>query len=107
MTPRRILITGASGFVGSHLAPALLRAFPDAMLHAATGDITDAAAVAEEVSSVRPDACIDLALIAAIFGPPSKTRMRHGELTFTAPCISHNRFSGVGARVRSVVCLER
>jgi uncharacterized protein YbjT (DUF2867 family) len=33
---RRILVTGASGFVGGHLRPALRAAFPEARLLAAT-----------------------------------------------------------------------
>ena len=73
MTPRRILVTGASGFVASHLVPRLGRAFPDADLTlcsiepgAVLLDVTDAAAVDALVASVRPDACVHLAAIAAI-----------------------------------------
>jgi len=73
MTPRRILVTGASGFVASHLVPRLDRAFPDAELTlcgiepgVARLDVADTAAVDALVASVRPDACVHLAAIAAI-----------------------------------------
>ena len=73
MTPRRILVTGASGFVASHLIPRLGSAFPDAELTlcsiepgAVVLDVTDAAAVDALVGAVRPDACVHLAAIAAI-----------------------------------------
>ena len=69
MPPRRILLTGADGFVGGHLLPGLRAAFPDAEITActiATLDITDPASVAGMVSRVRPDACVHLAAIAAV-----------------------------------------
>lgn len=66
MTPRRILLTGATGFVGGHLGPALRRAFPAALLHEAAADVTDADALAAEVAALGPDACVHLAAIAAI-----------------------------------------
>lgn len=64
--PRRILITGASGFVGRHLTPMLQAAFPDASQHPCTFDVTDAAATNRAVCDIAPDACIHLAGIAAI-----------------------------------------
>jgi GDP-4-dehydro-6-deoxy-D-mannose reductase len=66
MTPRRILVTGASGFVGGHLLPALRHAFPEAELVASSFDITDRAAVAATVRATAPDACIHLAAIASV-----------------------------------------
>ncbi len=75
MVPRRILLTGAAGFVGTHLRPVLAAAFPGAEIigisqHPHTGltalDVTDVAAVTTMVRQVRPDACIHLAAIAAI-----------------------------------------
>jgi GDP-4-dehydro-6-deoxy-D-mannose reductase len=71
MTPRRILVTGASGFVGGHLAPRLAAAFPDAELvlcggHGVQLEITDADAVRALVRQVRPEACIHLAAVSAI-----------------------------------------
>lgn len=75
MQPRRILVTGAGGFVGAHLLPRLRAAFPAAALVAlgAAGarlDITDAAAVATLVDADPPDACIHLA---AVSGVPAAT----------------------------------
>jgi GDP-4-dehydro-6-deoxy-D-mannose reductase len=64
--PGRILATGLGGFAGRHLGPALAEILPGAELLPLGCDITDAAAVAERVRSVRPDICIHLAAIAAI-----------------------------------------
>lgn len=66
MTPRRILVTGASGFVGQHLLPVLRRSFPGAVVHAAPFDVTDPAAVAAAIGATRPDALVHLAAVAAI-----------------------------------------
>lgn len=66
MAPRRILVTGASGFVGTHLMPVLAAAFPGVALEAARFDITDAAAVNAAVAASPPDAVIHLAAVAAI-----------------------------------------
>lgn len=64
--PRRILITGASGFVGSHLLPALRHGFPAATLLPDPFDVTDRAATENAVRNAAPDACVHLAGIAAI-----------------------------------------
>jgi GDP-4-dehydro-6-deoxy-D-mannose reductase len=75
MPPRRILVTGATGFVGSHLLPRLGKAFPDAALtpcgtspgsDVVALNLTDAASVDALVASVQPDACVHLAAIAAV-----------------------------------------
>ncbi len=75
MAPRRILVTGAGGFVAMHLLPRLRAAFPDAELVLIGGDgdridIADAAAVARLVEKAPPDACIHLA---AVSGVPAAT----------------------------------
>ena len=61
MAPRRILLTGASGFVGRHLLPALGAAFPGAAIVANHFEITDKDAVHVSVRDASPDACIHLA----------------------------------------------
>jgi GDP-4-dehydro-6-deoxy-D-mannose reductase len=72
---KAILVTGAGGFVGGHLLPALRAAFPTAKL-IGTGqepdagpialDITRRDAVRQVIAAQKPDICIHLAGIAAI-----------------------------------------
>jgi GDP-4-dehydro-6-deoxy-D-mannose reductase len=64
--PGTILVTGASGFVGSHLIPALTAAFPDTVLATPDIKIQDAAQVDEAVHSASPDVCVHLAAVSAI-----------------------------------------
>ena len=71
MIPRRILLTGASGFVARHLIPRVREAFPEAVLTLCGEgltplDVSDRAAVFRLVRDVRPDACVHLAAISAI-----------------------------------------
>ncbi len=76
---RRILVTGASGFVGRHLRPALRAAFPEARLVAATRgepvvgwdeavtlDLLDARGCAAALREARPNAVVQLAAHAAV-----------------------------------------
>jgi len=86
---RRILVTGASGFVGQHLRGALRAAFPDARLVAAsrgeevTGwdevvplDLLDAPSCAAAIDRAAPDAVVHLAALAAVgesFRAPLRT----------------------------------
>lgn len=64
--PRTILLTGASGFVGRHLVPALIAAFPAATVIVPDMDIRDAAQVEEAVRAASPDVCVHLAAVSAI-----------------------------------------
>lgn len=71
MTPRRILVTGAGGFVAQHLLPQLREAFPAAELVAMGGpgarvDLADAGAIEGFVAGVAPDACVHLAGVTAV-----------------------------------------
>ena len=64
--PRRILITGASGFVGRHLRHALAASCPDGELFTAAFDLLDAAATRQAVRSALPDACVHLAGVTTV-----------------------------------------
>jgi nucleoside-diphosphate-sugar epimerase len=64
--PRRILITGAAGFVGRHLTKLLAATYPDASLLTPTIDVTVPAEVSGMLSSASPDSCIHLAAISTI-----------------------------------------
>ena len=64
--PRRILVTGARGFVGRHLLATLAEVLPEASLVPASFDVTDAAALVTQVRAVRPDACVHLAAVSAV-----------------------------------------
>lgn len=63
---RRILITGAHGFVGQHLMTALRSAGPDVQAEAPRFDITDEAAVRAVMRDLKPDVCFHLAAVSSI-----------------------------------------
>ena len=64
--PRRILVTGASGFVGGHLLPRLAAVCPESALLTPAFDIRDPAAVEEALDDCRPDVCVHLAGVSAV-----------------------------------------
>lgn len=89
MTPKRLLITGAAGFVGRHFLAAARIAWPEAHITAAARapdlppeglpqadavvpiDLLDQAGIASAVRDIGPDACVHLAAfsdVAASFG---------------------------------------
>jgi GDP-4-dehydro-6-deoxy-D-mannose reductase len=75
MLPRRILLTGAAGFVGRHLTTHLAHRFPATRL-LATGDaaadgiarldVTDVSSTRAVLEEFRPDSVIHLAAVAAV-----------------------------------------
>jgi GDP-4-dehydro-6-deoxy-D-mannose reductase len=64
--PDRILVTGASGFVGRHLTASLSAAYPNANLITPLTDIRDANAVAAAVQDASPEVCIHLAAVSTV-----------------------------------------
>jgi GDP-4-dehydro-6-deoxy-D-mannose reductase len=64
--PRTILVSGASGFVGRHLMPALAAAYPDSALLAPTIDVRNAAEVDAAVQAGQPDVFIHLAAVSTV-----------------------------------------
>lgn len=65
MAPRRILLTGADGFVGRHLLPILEATYPGAEFFPDFFDVTDEPATTAAIAAAAPDAVIHLAAIAA------------------------------------------
>ena len=64
MTAKKILLTGANGFTGRHMTDAAVVAGYE--VHALAANLTEANAVAQEVSDVEPDFVIHLAAISAV-----------------------------------------
>lgn len=62
----RILVTGAGGFVGRHLLPALRKAYPGAEVFTPRFDVADGEAVKAAIGQIRPDAVVHLAAVAAV-----------------------------------------
>ena len=68
--PPKVLVTGASGFVGGYLTSALSAHHPDWVLDAPDSpgavDVTDARAVEAWIRDARPDIVVHLAAVAAV-----------------------------------------
>ena len=65
-SPRRLLLTGASGFVGRHMMSALARAYPEATVAAPGFDLRDGAATETAVRDICPDVCVHLAAVSSL-----------------------------------------
>lgn len=62
----RALVTGAAGFVGGHLLPALERSGYETIGTDRELDVSDAGAVSERIAAARPDLVIHLAAVSAV-----------------------------------------
>ncbi len=62
----RVMVTGASGFVGRRLLPCLVRAGHDAIGIDREVDIRDASAMSARVAAIQPDAVIHLAALSSV-----------------------------------------
>jgi nucleoside-diphosphate-sugar epimerase len=71
---RPVFVTGARGFLGSHLMPALAAAGAEA--HAFQGDITDAGAVRTAVAAAQPDLVFHMAAYGTTSSQLDEARMR-------------------------------
>ncbi len=71
---RRIFITGARGFLGSHLSRALAAVGAD--IHAFAGDVTDGSSLHAAVAAAQPDVIFHLAAYGTTATQPDATRMR-------------------------------
>jgi nucleoside-diphosphate-sugar epimerase len=100
-TPRRLLVTGASGFVAGHLVPRLRLGFPESELvlcgnGGETLDISDDAAVQALVARVQPQLCVHLAAISAVPAARENPNQAwqvnlHGSLSLGRALLAHAR----------------
>ena len=94
MPLRRILVTGAGGFVGRHLLPALAGQFPGTEVMPACADLADPEAVEAEVRQANPDGCVHLAAVSAVAAaredPDHAWRVNlHGTLAMARAILLH------------------
>jgi GDP-4-dehydro-6-deoxy-D-mannose reductase len=92
--PRRILMTGSSGFVGRHLLPLLRASFPGVEIFTNRIDITNRDVVSQAVRAAQPDACIHLAAISSVMAakrdPEPTWRVNlHGALNIAQAVLEH------------------
>jgi GDP-4-dehydro-6-deoxy-D-mannose reductase len=92
--PRRILMTGSTGFVGRHLLPLLEASFPGAEIFAERIDITNRDVVNQAVRALQPEACIHLAAISSVMAakrdPETTWRVNlHGTLNIGQALLEH------------------
>jgi GDP-4-dehydro-6-deoxy-D-mannose reductase len=94
IAPRRILITGASGFVGRHLTATLAVACHDATVFTPSIDVRDRAVVAATVQQTAPDVCIHLAAVSTVRGAEQDETQAwevnlHGTLNVAGAILGH------------------
>lgn len=65
-SPRRILVTGGSGFVGRHLCTALAATYPEATVLTPSIDVQDVDALTEVVCAEAPEVCVHLAAVSTV-----------------------------------------
>ena len=92
--PRRILVTGASGFVGRHLLAALARSYEGAILATEPFDVCDEEAARTAVRDAAPDSCVHLAGITAVGQAREKPDRAwqvnlHGTLNLARAVLAH------------------
>lgn len=66
MVPRRIVVTGAGGFVGTYLCEAIAARFSGVAIIRGTADVTAPGAVLAMISDAKPDILVHLAGIASV-----------------------------------------
>jgi GDP-4-dehydro-6-deoxy-D-mannose reductase len=60
------MVTGADGFVGRHLLPALRATWPNSVIVAPNLDVRDNRAVSDAIRDVAPSCCVHLAAITSV-----------------------------------------
>jgi nucleoside-diphosphate-sugar epimerase len=91
---RRILITGAGGFVGRHLTTILATAGHDTAVFTPSLDVRDREMVATTVQQIAPDVCIHLAAVSSVRGAEQDEEQAwqvnlHGALNIARSILHH------------------
>jgi nucleoside-diphosphate-sugar epimerase len=92
--PRRILITGASGFVGRHLTARLAVVSHDASVFTPSLDVRNREMVTATVQQTSPDVCIHLAAVSTVRGAEQDEEQAwqvnlHGTLNVARAILHH------------------
>jgi GDP-4-dehydro-6-deoxy-D-mannose reductase len=92
--PRRIFVTGSSGFVGRHLLQLLNASFPGVEIFTSGIDITNRDGVRQAVRDAQPDAFIHLAAISSVLAAQRNPELTwrvnlHGTLNIAEAVLEH------------------